>query len=59
MENNKPCVVEVQLSPDANVDEVERAINDALRSRWTDLSRCKKTSDEQITINVKFIKPVC
>lgn len=51
MEQNDSCEITVPVPPDADVDQIEKAIDEKLKSRFTDLRDCK-----EITIHIKFGK---
>jgi len=54
MNENDSCVIEVPVPLDANPDQIKKAVDDALKSKLTDLTDCKNTRAQTITINVKF-----
>jgi hypothetical protein len=57
MNPNDSCEIEVRVPPDASLEQVQKAIDDKLRSKWTDLARCRTTGDKVIIISSKFDKP--
>jgi hypothetical protein len=57
MKQNDSCKIEVPVPPDANLDQIQEAVVDALRSSFTDLTHCRNTDAQAITINIKFKMP--
>jgi hypothetical protein len=50
------CKIEVAVPSDAKLEQVQKAIDDALRSQWTDLTKCRETGAKAIIISSKFDK---
>ena len=51
MKENDSCKIRVPVPRDANLDQIQKAVADALQSSFTDLTHCRNT---KITIDVKF-----